>query len=423
MGNVIRFTIVILLFALSFFFSSSESAFSTINRLRVERDVEDGKKRSKTLLRIITNYENTVQTILLGNNFVNVAVTALVTGMALAYDNAHGATGQYVAIFSVVLFIVLLTIGEIVPKTLAVKLNYQMSYAYANIFMFFYYLFTPLLFPFRLISARRKKKNGNEEVNGDEIYTEDELQIIVDEIEEQGLIDEETSDLVRSALEFTETEAYEIMTPRVDVFSYDIEDDIKELMKEEDIFKYSRIPVYEDTIDNIIGILRTKDLLKLSLSDKKINVKSLIKPPLFVHHTKNVSQILTEFKQTKNHIAIVIDEYGGTEGIITMEDILEEIIGEIWDEADEVDEPIVKLEDNHYIINGGLNIEDFFELFELSEDEDNDYDTVAGWCIEMLDRFAKAGDEFTYEKITVKIIEVEGFVVEKVEVIVESEED
>jgi CBS domain containing-hemolysin-like protein len=129
------------------------------------------------------------------------------------------------------------------------------------------------------------------------------------------------------------------------------------------------------------------------------------------------------FKQTKNHIAIVIDEYGGTEGIITMEDILEEIIGEIWDEADEVDEPIVKLEDNHYIIDGGLNIEDFFELFELSEDEDNDYDTVAGWCIEMLDRFAKAGDEFTYEKITVKIIEVEGFVVEKVEVIVESEED
>lgn len=228
---------------------------------------------------------------------------------------------------------------------------------------------------------------------------------------------------MRSALEFTETEAYEIMTPRVDVFSYDIEDDIKELMKEEDIFKYSRIPVYEDTIDNIIGILRTKDLLKLSLSDKKINVKSLIKPPLFVHHTKNVSQILTEFKQTKNHIAIVIDEYGGTEGIITMEDILEEIIGEIWDEADEVDEPIVKLEDNHYIIDGGLNIEDFFELFELSEDEDNDYDTVAGWCIEMLDRFAKAGDEFTYEKITVKIIEVEGFVVEKVEVIVESEED
>ncbi|MGI6734618.1 MAG: hemolysin family protein [Bacilli bacterium] len=422
MGNIIRFALVVLLFALSFFFSSAESAFSTINRLRLQRDVEEGKKRSKTLHKIVTNYENTVQTILLGNNFVNIAVTALVTGMSLTYDNAHGATGQYVALFSIILFISLLTIGEIVPKTLAVKINYQMSYAYTYIFMFFYYLFTPILFPFRLITNHRKKKNGKEEEDSDEVYSEDELQIIVDEIEEQGLIDEETSDLVRNALEFTETEAFEIMTPRVDVFSYDIEDDIKTLMKEEEIFKFSRIPVYEGTIDNIIGILSTKDLLKLSLTSRKINVKKLIKPALFVHHTKNVSQILTEFKQTKNHIAIVIDEYGGTEGIITMEDILEEIIGEIWDEVDEVDEPIVKLNEGHYIIDGGVNIEDFFELFKLTEDEDNEYDTVAGWCLEMLDRFAKVGDTFTYETITVKIVEIDGFVVEKVEVLVESED-
>jgi len=192
-------------------------------------------------------------------------------------------------------------------------------------------------------------------------------------------------------------------------------------MKKQEIFKYSRIPVYEGTIDNIIGILSTKDLIKLTLGKKRINIRSLIKKPLFVHHTKNISQILSEFKKTKNHIAIVIDEYGGTEGIITLEDILEEIIGEIWDESDVVDEPIVKKSDTHYIIDGGLNIEDFFELFALEEDEDNDYDTVAGWCLEMLDRFAKVGDTFSYENIRVKIIKIDGFVVEKVEVFVEEE--
>ncbi|MFA5485508.1 MAG: hemolysin family protein [Bacilli bacterium] len=420
MYDMIRIILIALLVFLSFFFSSAESAYSTTNRLRLERDVESGKKHSAQVKKIVDNYDQTVLTILLGNNFVNIALTALVTGMALSYDKAHGSTGQYVVIFTGLLFVVVVIFGEIVPKTIGVKFNYRLAYYYYYFFKFFEYLFLPVLFFFRFLTNKRKEKVDNTN-NHDGIYTEDELQLIVDEIEEQGLIDEETSDLVRSAIEFTETEAYEIMTPRVDVFSYDIEDDIKKIMKEQEIFKFSRIPVYEDTIDNIIGILSTKDLIKLTLSKKKINIRSLIKKPLFVHHTKNISQILTEFKKTKNHIAIVIDEYGGTEGIITLEDILEEIIGEIWDESDVVDEPIVKKSDTHYIIDGGLNIEDFFELFALEEDEDNDYDTVAGWCLEMLDRFAKVGDTFSYENIRVKIIKIDGFVVEKVEVFVEEE--
>lgn len=420
MYDMIRIILIALLVFLSFFFSSAESVYSTTNRLRLERDVESGKKHSVQVKKIVDNYDQTVLTILLGNNFVNIALTALVTGMALSYDKTHGSTGQYVVIFTALLFVVVVIFGEIVPKTIGVKFNYRLAYSYYYFFKFFEYLFLPVLFFFRFLTNKRKEKVDDTN-NHDGIYTEDELQLIVDEIEEQGLIDEETSDLVRSAIEFTETEAYEIMTPRVDVFSYDIEDDIKKIMKEQEIFKFSRIPVYEDTIDNIIGILSTKDLIKLTLSKKKINIRSLIKKPLFVHHTKNISQILTEFKKTKNHIAIVIDEYGGTEGIITLEDILEEIIGEIWDESDVVDEPIVKKSDTHYIIDGGLNIEDFFELFALEEDEDNDYDTVAGWCLEMLDRFAKVGDTFRYENIRVKIIKIDGFVVEKVEVFIEEE--
>lgn len=420
MPNTVRLILIILLLVLSFFFSSSESVYATTNKLRLEKDIEEGVKHSRSIMKIVQDFDNTVLTILLGNNIVNISLTAIVTGFAITYDQARGGTGQYIAIFSAILFVVLVIFGEIIPKTIGVKFSYRLAYLYYYPYKFVFYLFTPILFVFRLVNKKARAKK--EILPTDEHYTEDELQLIVDEIEEQGFIDEETSDLVRNAIEFTETVAYEIMTPRVDVLSYDIEDDILKVMKKQEIFKFSRIPVYKDTIDNIIGILSTKDLIKLTLSKKKINIKSLIKPPLFVHHTKNISEILTEFKRTKNHIAIVIDEYGGTEGIITMEDILEEIIGEIWDESDVIDEPIVKKSDTHYIIDGGVNIEDFFELFDLEEDEDNDYDTVAGWCLEMLDRFAKVGDTFKYENIQVKIIKIDGFVVEKVEVLVESKE-
>lgn len=418
METALRITLIILLLLLSFFFSSAEAAYSTVDRYRLERDVATGKRNSKQVLHIAKSYDETVLTVLFGNNLVNVSLTALVTGIALTFDKGMG---QLFTLITFILIISIIIFGEIIPKTIGVKFNYRLTYLYFYVYKFFYYLFTPFLFLFRLLQkALRPSELRHDE--HDEPYTEDELQIIVDEIEEQGLIDEETSDLVRSAIELTETEAYEIMTPRVDILAHDIEDDIFVAIRDQKIFNYSRIPVYEHTIDNIIGILSTKDLIKLTLGKKKINIRSLIKPPLYVHHSKNISEILTEFKLSKNHIAVVIDEYGGTEGIVTLEDILEEVIGEIWDESDEVDEPIVELSPTHYIIDGGVNIEDFFELFELDEDEDNDYDTVAGWCVEILDRFAKVNDEFTYEKIRVKIIKIDGFVVEKVEVFILSED-
>lgn len=420
MGNVFRIILALGLLVLSFFFSSAENVYSTVDKHRIERDIEEGKRNSKKVAEIMNSYENTVGTILFGNNLVNISLTALTTGFALSFDNSKGGTGQYITLITIILVIVLLIFGEIIPKTIGLKFNYRLSYAYYYVFKFFYYIFTPFLFAFRLVNKKVVVSRQKKEENG-ESYTEDELQVIVDEIEEQGIIDEETGQLVRSAIELTETEAFEVMTPRVDVVSYDIDDDIYEVIKKQEIFTYSRIPVYQDTIDNIIGILSTKDLIRLILGKKKIDIRSLIKPPLFVHHTKNISEILTEFKENKNHIAVVIDEYGGTEGIVTLEDILEEVTGEIWDESDVVDEPIIKIDETHYIIDGGLNIEDFFELFDLEEDEENDYDTVAGWCLERLDRFAKVGDSFEYEKIRVVITDIDGFVVNKIEVFVNSE--
>ena len=286
--------------------------------------------------------------------------------------------------------------------------------------LFFKYLFLPincvmdkflnLMMSFFSLFARPKR-----EIQNRLGYSDDELTEMVNEIEESGVIDEKTSELLKSAIEFTETEAYEIMTPRVDVFAYDIDDDIEELMNDSDIFKYSRVPVYEDTIDNVIGILPTKLLLRLILSKKKVKVKELMQPALFVHHSKQISTLLKEFKATKNHIAIVIDEYGGTEGIITMEDIVEEIIGEIWDESDEVNEPYVEVASGHYIIDGGLNLDDFFELLDIAEDEETDYDTVGGWCLDKLDRFARVGDTFEYQGYQILVTKVEEFTVEKIE--------
>ncbi len=420
MDNTLRIILAVLLLGLSFFFSSAENAYSTVDKHRLARDIEEGKKNSQNVANFIHNYENTIGAVLFGNNLVNISLTALTTGFAVSVDNSQGGTGQYITLITILLVIVLLVFGEIIPKTIGLKFNYRLSYAYYYVFNFFYIIFTPFLFPFRLINRKVIVSRQKKEENG-ESYTEDELQVIVDEIEEQGIIDKETGELVRSAIEFTETEAYEVMTPRVDLVSYDIDDDITEVIKKQEIFNYSRIPVYEETIDNIIGILSTKDLIRLILAKKKINIRSLIKPPLFVHHSKSISEILTEFKENKNHIAVVIDEYGGTEGIVTLEDILEEVTGEIWDESDVVDEPIIKLDEEHYIIDGGVNIEDFFSLFDLEEDEENDYDTVAGWCLERLDRFAKVGDSFDYENIRVVITDIDGFVVNKIEVFVNPE--
>ena len=408
------FIVAAALHLFSFFFSGMEVAFPTVNRLWIQKDVENKKKLSKTVLKLAEDFHQVTSIALFGNALVNIATSSITTLIGLHYGGEQGA-----AIAAIIVFVTLLTFGEILPKTVCLKFSYRFSYLFAIPVMFFNYLFFPITFTMRkflsLITGGIKKAREDEIVDKD-VYSEDELQEMVNEIEESGLIDEDKSELIKSAIEFSETEAYEIMTPRVDVFSYDIEDDISELIEQKEIFKYSRIPVYEGTIDNIIGILPTKLLLRYVLSETPIDVRKILRPPYFVHHSKGISDLLNEFKEQETHIAIVIDEYGGTEGIITIEDIIEEIVGEIWDESDEVDEPVVELGEDHYLIDGGYNLEDFFELLDIEEDEETDYDTVGGWCLDQLDRFAVEGDEFTYEGYQITITEVGAFTVEEIEV-------
>jgi len=422
MHIALSITLLVVLFILSFFFSGVENVYVTVNKLRLEKDMKAGKRSSKLVYKMATNFNKTLSTLLLGNALVNPAIVAIGTILALDLaKNTGWSEAQTTTVSVIVIFLTILVFCEIIPKMICLKFNYRLSYLFIYPMLFFKYLFLPINFLmdkflnammkfFSLFTRSKKVFESRQQ------YSDDELTEMVNEIEESGVIDEKTSELLKSAIEFTETEAYEIMTPRVDVFAYDIEDDIEELMKESEIFKFSRVPVYEDTIDNIIGILPTKLLLRLILSKKKVKVKELIQPALFIHHTKQISTLLKEFKATKNHIAIVIDEYGGTEGIVTMEDIIEEIIGEIWDESDEVKEPYIELADGHFIIDGGLNLDDFFELLDLDEDDETDYDTVGGWCLDKLDRFARVGDSFDYQGYNILITMVDEFTVEKIEV-------
>ena len=243
---------------------------------------------------------------------------------------------------------------------------------------------------------------------------------MVDELEDNKEYNEEEAELVRSALDISDVEAHEIMTPRVDVFAINVEDDINEIIKEGEIFKHSRIPVYEDTIDNIIGVLPIKELAKaIFKGETEIDVLSLCYKPLMIPRNRQLLDLLEEFKASKIHIAIVIDEYGGVEGIITMEDILEEIVGDIFDETDEDEPEYIDNGNGVYIVDGTMNIEDFFELIEFKGEFETDYETVAGFCQEVLDRFAVIGDKFTFDKgrYEIEVLAADETVVEKIKVV------
>lgn len=407
--EIIVLVAIVVMVAFSAFFSSADMVYSTVDTLRLKKDAEKGSKSAALALKFANEYDKTITTILFSNNLVNIAASSLAS--ISYFGDILGPS-----LITVIMFLIIVTFAEIIPKVIGRVYSHGFAKLYAYPILIFKYLFIPFVYATsalgRLIVSPLYKKAEDEE----EAVSDDELQEMVDTIEEEGVIDEEQGELLRSAITFMDTQAYEIMTPRVDIFAFDIEDDISELINDDNVFMYSRVPVYEETIDNIIGILPTKLLLKAMLSNEKIDVRSLLTPVTFVPRSRNISAVLQDFKKTHNHIAIVKDEYGGTEGLITLEDIVEELVGDIWDEMDEIDEEATELGDGVYQIDGAMNIEDFFELVELELDEDADYSTVSGWCVSILERFAKVGDRFTYENLDVKVIQADEFTVEKIRV-------
>ena len=405
--------LVVFLIALSAFFSSTEIAFAQANKPRVKSLADDGDKKAVRAQKIIDDYVHAISTILVGNNLVNIAATSVVTLLCTGYYFKDNANAELIA--SGIATLLLLIFGEIFPKLLAADHANTLTLNGSGLLAFFMKLFKPLVVVVGgLVKALSPLWTPKEEVPD---MTDEELELVVDSIQEEGVISESEGELIKSAIGFSDITARDILIPRVDMIAYDIDDPLEELLADADAMSCSRIPVYRENIDHIIGILPTKQLMKAVLMEETVDVESMLVEPVFVHMTKPAKEILQEFRENRTNMAVVLDEYGGTMGILTTEDILEEIVGEIYDETDEVEQDYKELSQDTFLVEGDLNIEDAFEVIGYEpKDFESEYTTVSGWVTEQLNRFPEVGDSFDYDTLHVKVMSVQGPIVEQVEI-------
>ncbi len=406
------YLLLVLLVLLSAFFSSSEIAYATASRLRLQNDAENGSKRAARAMWITEHFTGFLSTILVGNNLVNIAFSSAMTALMV---NVYGAGVETIAPIASTL--VLLIFGEIIPKIAGTSQADRLVRIYTYPLRFFLILFKPVTALVTRIVDRLSKLWTSEEAEPE--VTDEELVSILETIEDEGVFTEQESELIKSAIEFSDVTAADIFIPRVDVTAIDVEDSVEDLLKDEELLSYSRIPVYRDTIDTILGILSTKKLLKAAITTplSEIRLEDLLSPPVYVHKTRTISSILSEFRRKHLMMAIVVDEYGGTEGILTLEDILEEIVGEIFDESDDIELDVEQKSDNVYVVDGGTTIEDFFDSIGYRPEHfESEYSTMGGWAVEMLDRFPQKGDHFTWDRFSVTVTEAEALRVETLEV-------
>ena len=399
MDDGLLYFVLVLLIAGSAFFSASETALSTFNRVRMRNSAEEGNKKAKKVLKVADDYDKTISTILIGNNIVNIAASSLATVIFMKLFPHNGAL-----ISTVVMTVVVLIFGEVTPKSMAKTNADKLALFVSAPIDLLRTVFSPLSFLLvKLTNLLNSKTAGDEQPS----VTEDELISIIETIEEEGVLEEAESDLVQSALEFDEIEVQEVLTPRVDMIAFDVDDpweELVQLVREEGI---SRFPVYEDSIDHVIGVVRAKDVLLAEVAGQR-DVRRLITPVMFVHRTMKISQLLNNLRRGKMQMAIVTDDYGGTLGLVTMEDCLEELVGEIWDEYDKVEEDFVALGNDVYEVSGDINVYDLLEKLDCNtRNFESDYNTVSGWTLEQVEHIPVVGESFTYENLRVTVKEME----------------
>jgi CBS domain containing-hemolysin-like protein len=408
MVNIILIAVLLMFSAL---FSSCETAFSSVNKIRLKNYSSQGNKRAKQALEIAESFDNALTAILIGNNIVNIASTSIST---VLFTQLLGNGG--VGIATVVMTVLVLIFGEILPKSYAKENAEKLSLFFAPFLSLLIIILKPLIMIFSGIKSLMNRINGKSEKKPS--VTEDELKYIIDEIEEEGVLEEQESDLVRSALEFDEIQVSEILIPRVKIVAVEINtpvDEIKEIFLSE---FYSRIPVYEKSIDNITGIITYKDFFK-KIVDKKNDISDIIQDVIHISDLKLISEALREMQVQKTHMAIVMDQYGGTKGIITMEDIIEELVGEIYDENDEVVTQFQRVGDDVYEVDGGYSINDMLEHMNTDAKIESSANTAGGWIMDLTGHIPKeneqvesgifritvlSADEQTVSKIRIEII-------------------
>lgn len=410
MTTVIYIVSLIVLVCFSAFFSGSEIAYSSVNELRLKRIFNDTKnQKARRALYITEHYDKALSSILIGNNLVNLASSTIATQLfikLLAEKNIVGEnTAAVISTAAITVFV--LIFGETMPKLSAKADPERFSMNVSRPIRGLMILFAPFVYVvMKLIGALSKRWKVELD---DDAVTEDDLSEIIDTVEDEGVIDEETSELLQSALDFPDICVYEIITPRVDMVSIDIEDSREDIMNTIDSSVYSRLPVYEGSIDNIIGVLHLNQFLKALAAGEEFDIRSKLLPIVFLHKTTILPQALRELREKKLHLAIVTDEYGGTMGLITMEDILEQLVGDIWDETDEIEDEIVKLSDDLYEVDGNMRIYDFLEEFDIDDrDFDDDNATVGGFAIEQLGGYPARGESFDFEHLTITIKQLQN---------------
>ncbi|MDD4194357.1 MAG: hemolysin family protein [Acholeplasmataceae bacterium] len=391
--DITQIIILIVLILLSAFFSSSETAFSSINQIKLKHLIQKGDVRAERTYQLSLKFEKLLTTILIGNNIVNILSASIAT---VFFVRNFGNIG--VTLSTAVMTTLVLIFGEITPKSLAKKVPEKYAIAVTP----FLILFTWILFPFiYLFGLWQKLMNKTFKFGEEDGITEEELLTYVSEVQQEGGINENEGNLIRSVIDFDDLLVEEIFTPRVHVVAVDVNQDTKSIIKAFKQSGYSRLPVYDTNIDHIIGTINHKDFYNLVLIDKE-PLENIIKPPVFVTEYMRVSHLLNLLKEHKAHLAIVKDEYGGTLGVVSMEDILEELVGDIWDEHDEIIEQIIKIDETHYKVKGHADLEDLFELIGI--DVELDVSTVNGWVTDELGKIPTAGDQFRFHNLLVSVM-------------------
>ncbi len=409
---------------MSAYFSATEKAFSTLSKTKLKTLAEKGNKRASRALTLSEKYDRLISTILIGNNVVNILLSSLATVTVIqlctslkseTFANNYGTT-----IATAAATVVVLIFGEITPKSVAADFPEKFAMFATPFMRFLMFILTPVSVLFslwkKLIAKIFRLKPDNK-------MSQEELLMLVEEVEEDGTIDEDEGDLLRNAITFTEQKAEDILTHRVDLEAFSKDTPMEEIAQKFIDSQFSRLLVYDESIDNIIGVVHQKDIFTVKgITDKPLD--ELITPPMFIHKTERIDALLRELQTNKSHMAVVLDEYGGTLGIVTMEDILEELVGDIWDEHDEVVEDYKEIAENIFRVDCSESLDEFREFFDIEIESDSI--TINGWIMEALDKIPACGDKFSYENLDITVTETDFHRVSTIQVVrneVEEDED
>ena len=410
--NLFHILAIAVLILFSAYFSATETAFSSLNKTRLKTMVEKGNRRAKLANRLHDDYDKLISTILIGNNIVNIATASLGTVLFVRLYGDMGAT-----ISTAVITVLVLIFGEITPKSIAKDCPEQFAMFSSPFIRLLCLLFAPLNF---LFSLWKKMIAKLFKIEGDSKMSQEELLMLVDEVEQDGSIDEEEGSLLRNAIEFPELRAEDILTHRVDLEAVSVEADKEEVARVFTETKFSRLPVYEENIDNIVGVIHQKDFYEGPGLSKK-SLTELMTPPIFVLKSEKLNELLRLLQENKSHVAVVLDEYGGTLGIVTLEDILEELVGEIWDEHDEVTEEFRDIGENKWLVDCNVTLDDFGSRFEIEPESESV--SLGGWVMECFGRVPEEGETYSYRNLIVKVTALDGQRITEVEVELLPKED